>query len=44
MPREGWQSVALPDAVFARLEAKAKKEKRSVSNMALVLIEEGLKE
>jgi CopG-like RHH_1 or ribbon-helix-helix domain, RHH_5 len=44
MPREGWQSVALPDATYSKLEAKAKKEKRSVSNMALILIEEGLKE
>jgi predicted CopG family antitoxin len=44
MPQDGWKTVALPDAVYARLEAKAKREKRSVSNMALVIIEEGLKE
>ena len=44
MPQDGWKTVALPDEVYARLETKAKKEKRSVSNMALVIIEEGLKE
>ena len=43
MPQEGWKTVALPDEVYTRLESKAKKEKRSVSNMALILIEEGLK-
>lgn len=44
MPNEGWKTVALPDAIYLKLEMKAKKEKRSVSNMALVIIEEGLKE
>lgn len=44
MPREGWQSVALPDSLYARLEKRADKEKRSVSNMAQVIIEEALKE
>lgn len=44
MPREGWQSVALPDSLYTRLEKKATKEKRSVSNMAQVIIEEALKE
>lgn len=44
MPNEGWKTVAIPDAVYSKLEAKAKREKRSVSNMALVIIEEGLEE
>ena len=44
MPYEGWKTVALPEATYAKLEVKAKKEKRSVSNMALLIIEEGLKE
>lgn len=44
MPYEGWKTVALPEGVYSRLEAKAKEEKRSVSNMALIIIEERLKE
>ncbi len=44
MPRDGWQSVALPDALYTKLEAKAKREKRSVSNMAQVIIEEAVKD
>ena len=44
MPRDGWQSVALPDALYSKLEKRAEKEKRSVSNMAQVIIEEALKE
>lgn len=44
MPYDGWKTVAIPDALYSKLEAKAKKEKRSVSNMALVIIEEALKE
>jgi predicted CopG family antitoxin len=37
MPYEGWKTVALPEATYKKLEDKAKREKRSVSNMALIV-------
>ena len=44
MPYKGWQTVAIREATYSKLEKKAEKENRSVSNMAETIISEALKE
>jgi predicted CopG family antitoxin len=43
MPYKGWQTVAIREVTYAKLEKKAKSENRSVSNMAETIISEALK-
>ena len=40
MPKEGWSSITVSDEVFDRLDAIAKRNKRSIPNMLEILIDD----
>lgn len=44
MPAKGWRTINVRDEVYAKLEKKARKENRNVSNMAETIILEAVKE
>jgi hypothetical protein len=44
MPAKGWRTVNLREEVYEKLEKKAKKENRNVTNMAETIILEAVQD